>query len=405
MSVWVYKLRDATGQVSTGKIEAETERDAITRLRDKGMILGLEPDRDLQALLKRSEGFFQPRVSGKDLTVFARQFSTMVAAGLPVVTALKVLSSQSTNPRLAKALHEIAVDVESGESLSAAFARQGALFPPIMIHLLDAGEVGGILEEVTARLAIQIEKDEKVKQKVKSALVYPSIVSAVAVLVVIFLMIVVVPKFVQVYQDLEAELPSMTELMIGVSAFAQKTWWLLIGLGIAGYFGLRRWIETENGGWYWDRLLLKLPIFGQLMTKQTIARFARTLGSLLNSGIPILKAMAVVERVVGNRVISKAVRNALEEIRQGATLSTPLRKETLFPPMVMEMVSVGEETGTMELMLGKVADFFEEDVERTAERLSASLEPVIIVFLALTVGFIVISMMMPIFNLWSAIET
>ncbi|HLO02349.1 MAG TPA: type II secretion system F family protein [Symbiobacteriaceae bacterium] len=403
MGVWVYKLRDATGQVSTGKVEAETERDAITRLRSQGMVLGLEADRDLQAMLKRSEGLFQPRVSGKDLAVFSRQFSTMVNAGLPVVTALKVLSGQSTNPRLGKALQMVAVDVESGESLASAFARQGALFPPIMIHLLDAGEVGGILDEVTARLATQLEKDELVRQKVKSALVYPSIVSVVAVCIVIFLMTFVVPKFVGVYEDLGAELPWLTQALIAVSHVVQKTWWLLIGGGVLAAFGLRRWIQTESGGLFWDRLLLKLPVFGILLTKQAIARFARTLGSLLNSGIPILKAMAVVERVVGNRVISHAVRGALDEIRQGATLSTPLRKERLFPPMVMEMVAVGEETGTMELMLSKVADFFEEDVQRSAERLSAALEPLIIVFLAISVGLIVISMMLPIFGLWSAI--
>lgn len=403
MSVWVYKLRDATGQISTGKIEAETERDAITRLRDKGMILGLEADRDLQTVLQRTESLFQPRVSGKDLAVFSRQFSTMVNAGLPVVTALKVLSKQSANQRLSKALQMVATDVETGESLAAAFARQGALFPPIMIHLLDAGEVGGILDEVCGRLATQLEKDELVRQKVKSALVYPSIVSVVAVGIVIFLMTFVVPKFVGVYEDLGAELPWLTLALIGVSHCVQKVWWILIGGGLLAFLGLRRWVQTETGGLYWDRFLLKLPVFGVLLTKQAIARFARTLGSLLNSGISILKAMAVVERVVGNRVISQAVRNATEEIRAGATLSKPLSTEKTFPPMVMEMVAVGEETGTMELMLGKVADFFEEDVQRTAERLSASLEPVIIVCLAVCVGLIVISMMLPIFGLWSAI--
>jgi type IV pilus assembly protein PilC len=272
-----------------------------------------------------------------------------------------------------------------------------------MIHLLDAGEVGGILDEVTSRLATQLEKDELVRQKVKSALVYPSIVSVVAVCIVIFLMTFVVPKFVGVYDDLGAELPWLTVALIGVSQFVQKTWWLVFGMAFIAFLGLRRWIQTEAGGLFWDRLLLKLPVFGILLTKQAIARFARTLGSLLNSGISILKAMAVVERVVGNRVISHAVRNATEEIRQGATLSAPLRREKTFPPMVMEMVAVGEETGTMELMLGKVADFFEEDVQRSAERLSAALEPVIIVFLAISVGLIVISMMLPIFGLWSAI--
>jgi type IV pilus assembly protein PilC len=192
-------------------------------------------------------------------------------------------------------------------------------------------------------------------------------------------------------------------MLIGVSHFMQLAWWA-VALAFAGaVLGLRKWIQTDAGALFWDRFLLKLPVFGKLLTKQAIARFARTLGALLNSGIPILKAMKVVERVVGNRVIGQAVRAAQEEVSKGATLSTPLRKEKVFPPMVMEMVSVGEETGTLEQMLGKVADFFEEDVQRTAERLSASLEPMIIVFLALSVGFIVVSMMLPIFGLWSAI--
>jgi len=403
MPAFVYRARDAGGQTVRGRVEADTERDLIQRLRNQGfLVLEVEKDRDLQSVITQKGSFFVRRIGGKDLAVFARQFATMINAGLPVVTALKVLARQSNNARLAESLTQIAVDVESGDSLAAAFTRQGALFPMIMIQMIAAGEVGGILDEVLERLAVQMEKDENIRQKVRSALVYPIIVSSVAVLTVTFLMIFVVPKFLDVYSDLGAELPLATRFLIAVSTAVQRFWWL-VGSIIAGTIvGLKFWLKTEEGALLWDRMLLKLPIFGPMVSKQAVARFSRVLGGLLSSGITILKALAVVERVVGNKVVANAVRSALDDVRQGQNLVLPLRRSGVFPPMVLEMISVGEETGTMEEMLGKVADFYEEEVERTAERLSASIEPVIIVGLAATVGFIVASMMLPIFNLWGA---
>jgi type IV pilus assembly protein PilC len=403
MPAFVYRARDSGGQMIRGRTDAETAQDAVVRLRSQGfLILDIERDRDIQAVFKQQGSFFARKIGGKDLAVFSRQFATMVNAGLPVVTALKVLSRQTENPRLKQALDSIADEVEAGESLAQAFARQGDAFPMIMVQMISAGEVGGILDDVLMRLANQLEKEEMIRQKVRSALIYPIIVSCVAVLVVIFLMIFVVPRFVEVYGDMGAELPAITKLLIATSGFVQEFWWLVGGSLAFLAVGLRYWFRTEEGAMARDRALLKLPIFGPMIAKQSIARFGRTLSGLLSSGITILKALAVVEKVVGNKVVAAAVRATLEDVRQGQGLVVPLRRSAVFPPMVLEMVSVGEETGTLEEMLGKVADFYEDEVQRTAERLSSSLEPVIIVGLAVTVGFIVASMMMPIFNLWSA---
>jgi type IV pilus assembly protein PilC len=401
MTAFVYRAREPGGQIVKGKAEAESEQDLIARLRNQGLlILEVGRDRDIGAMMQQRGSLFARRVTGKELAVFSRQFATMINAGLPVVTALKVFSRQTSNERLARGLSQIAADVEAGESLAASFARQGDLFPTVMVQMIGAGEVGGILDEVLTRLANHLEKEETIRQKVRSALVYPVIVSCVAVLVVIFLMVFVVPKFESVYADLGAELPVLTRVLIAVSRFFQSFWWALALLAAGGAVGLRYWLRTDEGALLRDRLMLKLPVFGPMVSKQAIGRFSRTLSGLLSSGINILKALAVVEKVVGNRVVAAAVRIALEEVRQGQPLGAPLRRSGNFPPMVLEMITIGEETGTLEEMLAKVADFFEDEVQRTAERLSASIEPIIIVFLAVTVGGIVASMMMPIFNLW-----
>lgn len=402
MAVFVYRARTGAGELVQGRADAASQSELIQRLRGQGLfVLGIEMERDLSVIMQQQGSLFTRRVSGKDLAIFARQFATMVNAGLPVVQCLRVLARQSGNQRLARALDQIANDVESGEGLSEAFARQGKLFPPVMIHMIEAGEVGGILDETMDRVANQLEKDELLRQKIRSAMVYPSIVMLVATGVVIFIMTVVVPQFVQVYEDMEAALPGPTQFLIVASEAMRTYWYLFLLAGLALYFGLKAWWATDAGRMVRDRLILKIPIAGLMVTKSNIARFGRTLGGLLASGVPILKALAVVERIIGNRVIAAAVRDAMEEVQQGQSLVIPLRHSGAFPPMVVEMLAVGEETGTMSEMLSKVADFYEDEVQRSAERLSSTLEPVIIVFLAMTVGFIVVSMMLPIFNLWT----
>jgi type IV pilus assembly protein PilC len=404
MPVYLYRARDAVGQFVQGRIEAETEHDSVVRLRNQGfLILDIEKDRDLQVVIQQQGGIFTRKPSGKDLSVFARQFSTMINAGLPVVTSLKVLARQSANGRLRKSLAEIAANVEAGDSLATAFARQHRYLPSVLIQMTAAGEVGGILDEVFERLADQLEKEETIRQKVRSAMVYPAIVIGVAFLILIFLMIFVIPRFVEVYESFEADLPGATKLLISVSDWMQRYWWVVLLSVIGGGVGLRYFKRSERGSLLWDQWVLKVPVFGPMVAKHSIAVFSRTLGGLLSSGLTILKAMAVAERTTSNRVIAGAVHVAMDRVREGQHLATPLRQAGLFPPMVTEMVSIGEETGTLEEMLTKVADFYEDEVQRTAERLSASLEPFILVTLALMIGLMVIAMVQPIFSLWGSV--
>lgn len=403
MAVYMYRARTGAGELVQGRADAASERELIGRLRSQGLlVLGIETERDLGVIMQQDGiALFRRRVSSKELAVFARQFATMVNAGLPVVQCLRVLGRQSTNQRLARTLNRIADDVETGDGLSVAFARHGKVFPPVMVYMIEAGEVGGILDETMDRLASQLEKDELLRQKVRSALVYPSVVISVAMLVVAFLMTFVVPQFVQVYADMGSDLPGPTRFLMLVSS-AIRTYWYLVLLGaLATFLGLRAWWATNEGALLRDSVILKLPVAGVMVSKTNIARFGRTLGGLLASGVPILKALAVVQRVIGNRVIAAAVRDVLEEIEEGQSLAVPLRRSKVFPPMVVEMLAVGEETGTLSDMLNKVADFYEEEVQRAAEGLSSTLEPLLILFLAVTVGFIVVSMMLPIFNLWT----
>lgn len=405
MPAWVYRARDSGGRYVRGRTEAENERDVISRLRNQGyLILNIDKDRDLQAMMQQQGGFFAKQISKADLVMFSRQFATMINAGLPVVTALKVLSRQSANPRLRRALSQVAFDVEAGEGLGTAFARQGTSFSTVMVQMIAAGEVGGILDEVLNRLAAYLEKEETIRQKVKSALVYPSIISVVAGALVVFLMVYVVPQFVQVYAEMEAELPWITAAVVRLSDFVKTFWWGAFALIAGAVLFLRYARRTERGAQLWDRMLLRLPVFGPLVTKQCIARFARTLGDLLASGITILKALTVAERTVGNRTIAAVIRESVEEVRQGQNLTVPLQRSGVFPAMVLEMISVGEETGTVEEMFKKVADYYEEEVLRTAERLSSLLEPLILVVLAVTIGLIITSMMVPVFNLWTMVE-
>lgn len=403
MPMFAYQARDPSGGLVTARAEAETERDLVARLRQQGLlVVEVGQDRDLQRVMLDQYAFLTRRVSSRELAVFARQFATMINAGLPVLTALRVMVKQSANPRLQRALSQIAAEIEAGEGLTDAFTRHRKIFPPVMLQMLSAGEVGGILEQVLVRLATQLEREEVIRQKVRSAMVYPTMVSSVAVLTVTFLMIFVVPRFVELYTEMGTSLPAATQLLIAASRWLQRFWWLAGGAAVAIAIGLRLGLRTEEGARLRDRLVLEIPIFGPMARKYAIARFARTLSALLCSGIPILKALAVTEKAVGNRIYADTIRRAMEVLRAGEYVGGPLRASGLFPPMTLEMLSIGEETGTMEEMLARVADFYEDEVQRSAERLSASLEPLIILLLAITVGFVVVAMMLPIFNIWSA---
>jgi type IV pilus assembly protein PilC len=401
MPAYIWRAKDREGNVVRGKADAADVMELSARLRRQGLVvLGIDPDNDLGQLVKARGGLLLRRkVKGAALAVFCRQFATMIEAGLPLLTALHVMARQTADPTLRTALAKAAKLVEDGDSFAPAMAATG-VFPPLVIHMLAAGEVGGMLEQVLVRLANQIEKDEQLRQKIKSAMIYPTAVSIVAVAVVFFMMIFVAPRFVQIYADLGASLPLPTRILMAVSDFFVNQWYVMLGLAVVAGVGCWQFLRHPGGRLWWDTRKLKLPVFGPLMVKTAVARFARTLGGLLASGVSILKALVVVDRVVGNAAIGQALMGALEDVRGGGSLVPALAKSGLFPPMVLEMTLVGEETGQMEEMLTKLADFYEADVQRTAERLSAALEPMIVVGLGLTVGLIVISLMLPIFNLW-----
>lgn len=399
---YTYRARDSTGQLVRGRVEADGLPEAVARLRGQGLlVLEVAPDRDL-ALAIRSRSILGRRVKSGELAIFCRQFATMIAAGLPIVTALQVLARQSGSRALRQALEQAVADVEAGETLAVAFGRAN-VFARVMVHMVAAAEVGGILDSVMERLAIQLEKEEEVRQSIRSALMYPLVVSALAVLVVTFLIVFVVPRFVQFFSDVGGELPFATRALLFFSAVVRKGWWAFLSGILGGIIWVRWWVQTDQGGLFLDRLTLRLPVLGPLFSKYAIARFCRILSSLMGSGVPILQALAVAARAVGNRRLAGAILAAAESVRTGESLVPPLQRSGLFPPMVLEMVSVGEESGTLEPMLAKVADFFEAEVQRSAERLSAALEPLLIFFLAVVVGGVVVAMVAPVFDLWTMI--
>lgn len=398
LPAYAYRARSQQGDMVHGLVQGTSEQEAVQKLRAQGLIiLSLEPDKDL----RRALSFAVPtgrRLPIKELALFCRQFATMIGAGVPIVSALRVLARQTGHRGMRTNLEAVIGDLNAGETLASAFGRRGDQFPLIMIHMIAAGEVGGILDEVLLRMATQLEKEEAVRQKVKSALIYPAVVMSLAIVVVTFMITFVLPNFVSLYGDTGASLPVPTVMLLGLSSFLRRFWGLLIPSVVAAVFGFERWRRTEKGGRAADRWALMLPVFGQLIVKQALARFCRTFGTLQQSGVPILQAMEVVERTLGNRVVAEAVAMARSRVREGQSMVPPLAASGVFPQMILEMINVGEETGTMDLMLHKVAEFYEDDVQRTSDRLQSILEPLIIVGLALVVGFIMLAMVLPMFD-------
>jgi len=393
MPVFQYTVRDQTGAVRTGTSEAESQEILKRRLQEQGFTVN-----EVAATKgkKKKAGGGYGRVKLKDLSIFCRQFSTMIDAGVSLVRALDVLGEQTQNPKLKRIIKEIQVDVESGGTLSKSMQKFPRVFSNLFVGLIRAGEVGGVLEEALQRLSHFLEKDMELKRKVKSAMTYPIIVMFVAVAIVLGLCTFIVPKFVELFRDLGVkELPPMTQVLVDFSDFLKNKWYIgliIIGLSWAAvkYAG-----TTKVGRRVIDRIKLKLPVFGPLGHKVCLARFARTLSTLLVSGVPILQAMETVAGTVGNEIISEALMNARARIREGDRINEPLEKSKQFPPMVVHMISIGEESGALDQMLSKIAEFYEAEVDAQLASLTAAIEPIMIVFLGVCVGFIVIAMFMP----------
>ena len=393
MPYFNYTIRDANGQTRSGKVEAPNAEELRKRLQAEGLQV-LEVTEDRKAPRVPAGGY--GRVKLTDLAIFARQFSTMLDAGVSLIRCLDVLQAQTNNARLRKILMDLSARVESGESLSRSMARHPKAFSQLIIGLIRAGEVGGVLEESLQRIAAFLEKDVQLRRKIRTALTYPVIVLLVAIGIVIFLVSWLVPQFAQLFKELGIEeLPAPTQFLVDLSALFTQRWYVVIIAVVAILIAYKLFVSTRVGRRVADRVKLRIPVFGPLHHKIVMARFSRTMGTLLASGVPILQAMETVAGVVGNSVVSDAVIESRARIREGEKIADPLQRSKMFPPMVVHMVSVGEESGSLDHMLNKIADFYENEVEMTIASLTAAIEPVMIVLLGFIVGFIVISMFLP----------
>ncbi len=413
MATYNYVAKDALGKVITGTSEAENEQILVRRLREKGYwvqkVNSARASARPKARASSGGGALASfgRVSGRDLAIFCRQFATMIDAGVSLVRCLAVLEEQTGSARLRQIIREIQAAVESGETLSRALSRWPRVFNNLFVGLIRAGEVGGVLDETLNRLAIFMEENERLRRKVKSAMTYPALVLTFATVVVIGLVTFILPQFVQVFEDLgiSKDLPAPTRLLVRLSDFLTHKWYMMIAGVLLLFVTFSQYTHTRVGRRHWDWVRLKMPVFGKLNHKIAIARFARTLSTLLVSGVPILQALETVAGAVDNEIISDAIMAARAAIREGEQIGDPLQRSGMFPPMVVQMVAIGEETGSLDAMLSKIADFYESEVDATLASLTAALEPLMIVTLGFIVGFIVIAMFMPLISAISQMQS
>jgi type IV pilus assembly protein PilC len=401
MPVYKWEGKTLRGAIKRGELEAASEGALRIQLRQQNIIPTKILSRGKEIKLEFS--FARKRVSQKSIAVFTRQLATMIDAGLPLVQSLEILAMQQENAFFKKVLTTIKDDVESGSTFAAALGRHPKVFNDLYVNLVVAGEEGGILDNILLRLSNYIEKAVALKKKVKSALVYPTSILAVAVLVVTILMIFVIPVFEKMFLSAGQSLPFLTLVIVGLSKLMKKYFLLLAAGLVVLVFLLRRYYKTEGGRRTIDRVLLKIPVFGMLFRKIAIARFSRTLSTLVSSGVPILDSLNIVAKTAGNQIVEDAIMSARSSISEGETIAEPLSRADVFPPMVTQMISVGESTGSLDTMLGKIADFYEEEVDTTVATLTSLLEPFLMLFLGGTIGTIVIAMYLPIFNMASAI--
>ena len=406
MAVFAYRGRASGGAVA-GEIEADDRLGAVATLRGKGIVATAVQE----AKPKAAAGglfTFSKKLGGsvpdKDLAIYTRQFSTMIDAGLPIAQCLGILSEQSESKVLRDVTTQIAKDVEGGATLADSFRKYPKTFDGLFTNMLAVGESGGVLDVVLQRLSGYIEKAAALKRKVKGAMVYPVTIIGVALVIIIFMMIFVIPTFAKMFQGLNAELPLPTKIVMFISEFTQK-YIVLVILGIAGIiWSIKRYYATDQGSKVIDAFLLKVPVIGMLIKKVAVARFTRTMGTLLSSGVPILEGLLITARSSGNRVVEAAVMSARNAVMAGRTLADPLRATPVFPPMVVHMINVGENTGALDNMLSKIADFYDDEVDTAVNALTSLLEPLMIVFLGVVVGGLVVAMYMPIFKMVTLVK-
>ena len=403
MSTFVYKVRDRSGKIFTGSMEGENRSAVVSRLREMDYFITSINEKRRSFLISKEITLFK-RIKFRDLTIFYRQFATMVNAGLTLVSSLDILIEQVENKTLSSVIKTIKSDVEAGSTLADAFAKQPQVFSEINVSMIRAGEIGGVLDEILNKIADLMEKEYALRQKIKSAMAYPTFIAGAAVIMAIFLLTFVLPQFVGVFAQYGGELPALTNLLVVLTKLFSQYWYLFFITFAAIVFAFLAYIKTPNGKLNFDKFKLSAPIFGEINRKTAVARFTRILGTLIKSGVPILEALKVSSNAIGNLVISFAVTNAKTKIKEGQSISGPLAASGVFPPMVTQMIMVGEESGELEEMLINVAKFYDEEVDRSVERLTSIIEPVMMVFIALTVGVMIIAMYLPIFNMINLIR-
>jgi type IV pilus assembly protein PilC len=403
MATFRYSARDASGRVVAGALEADTEVSVIGKLQEMGFFVTSLERQAARVDIRTSVGRWR-KVGLRELSIFFRQFATMVNAGLSMVRTLGILEQQTESQKLRTVVEEVRRDVEQGMGLSEAFGRHPETFGSLVVNMLRAGEVGGVLDEVLQRIAIFFEKDLALRQKVRAALTYPIAIFIFAMGVIFFLVFFILPQFIGFFEGLDLVLPLPTRILIAFTHAATGYWYIGLGFMAVAFYAFRTYVRTPAGRVNFDRFKLRVPVFGALSKKVIVSRFARTLGTLITSGVPIMQALEVVAKAVENKVVSNAVEEVRSSIREGESIALPLQASGLFPPMVVQMTSVGEETGTLDNMLNKVADFYDAEVETTLAQLTSIIEPLLIIFLGFVVGFIVISFYLPLYQLITGIK-
>ncbi len=401
MPIFKWEGKTQKGSAKKGEMEAASEAAIRIHLRQQNIIPTKIAAKGKEFKLGLSMG---KKVPQRSIAIFTRQLATMIDAGLPLVQSLDILSSQQENKTFKNILREIREDVEGGSTFAGALKKHPSVFDDLYTNLVVAGEEGGILDNILTRLTTYIEKAEALKKKVKSAMIYPAIIVSVALLVVIILMIFVIPVFETMFKSAGQSLPLPTLIVLTISKIFKKYIIVIIPAAILFVFLFRRFYKTESGKTLIDRLTLKVPVFGMLLKKVAVARFARTLGTLVSSGVPILDGLLIVSRTAGNRTVETAILNARASIREGETIAEPLGRGGIFPPMVIQMISVGESTGALDSMLTKIADFYDDEVDVAVSNLTSLLEPFLMVFLGVVIGGVVIAMYLPIFQMASAVH-
>jgi type IV pilus assembly protein PilC len=397
MATFTYTARAFNGDLRTATIDATSRDDVIAQLRKQRLSV-VKIDQDAAKKIGRGA------IKTRDVVIFTRQFSTMINSGLPLVQALTILAEQTDNKALAEVTKKVVFDVESGNTVADALSKHPRAFTNLYVNMVAAGEAGGILDTILLRLATFLEKNDALVRKVKGAMIYPAVIMSVAAIAVVTLLIFVIPVFENMFGSVGLALPLPTRIVIGASRFLKGYWWVMGAVIIVGAYMFRKYYASPNGKLVIDRLMLKMPVLGDVLRKSAVSRFTRTLGTLISSGVSILEGLEITAKTAGNRVIQDAIMQSRSSIAGGDTIAQPLQKSKVFPPMVISMIAVGEQTGGLDEMLSKIADFYDEEVDAAVSNLLSLLEPIMIVFLGVIVGGMVVAMYLPIFDMINAVQ-